>query len=79
MSLSVGGTLTGTANNSLTDANAQRIIAHHRKRYGMNPAATAQQVWTRIDEEVLDILKTRTINGELADAVEALAPPAIIS
>lgn len=72
MALSSGGTLTGS-NQVLTDANATRIIAAHRTRYGMAPASTAQQVWTRIVEDVFDTLKTRTLNQERDAAVAALA------
>lgn len=63
MSLSNGSTLTG-ADQPLTDANAQRIIAAHRIRYNMPTNSTAQQVWSRISDDVFDMLKTRTINSE---------------
>lgn len=71
MALNAGGTLTGS-NPALTDANAQRIIAAHRTRYGMAANSTAQQVWTRIVDDVFDTLKTRTINGEQAAQTAAI-------
>jgi hypothetical protein len=71
MALSAGGTLSSSTR-SLTDANAQRIIAHHRTRYGMSPSSTAAQVWARIDEEIWDVLKTRTINGEREASIASL-------
>lgn len=71
MALSGGGSLAGPAP-ALSDANAQRIIAAHRKRYEMAPSSTAQQVWTRIVEDVFDALKTRTLNAEREAAAAAL-------
>lgn len=70
LTLSSGGVLTGE--HSLTDANAQRIIAAHRTRYNMAPASTAQQVWARIDEDIWDVLKTRTLNAERDAEIAAI-------
>lgn len=71
MALSVGGTLT-SSNPALTDANAQRIIAAYRTRFGMAPGSTAQQVWARITDDVFDTLKTRTLNAERDASTAAL-------
>ena len=71
MALTSGGTLSSPSM-PLTDANATRIINAHRTRYGMAPASTAQQVWTRICEDVFDVLKTRTLNAERDAEVAAI-------
>lgn len=71
MALSAGGTLTGSSP-TLTDANAQRIIAAFRSMYGMLPSTTAQQVWTRISDDVFDQIKTRTMNYEVEQSQAAI-------
>ena len=74
MALSSGGALNSPAM-ILTDANAQRIIAAHRLRYGLPTNSTAQAVWTAIANDVFDVLKTRTLNQERETAQAAVVVP----
>lgn len=71
MALTSGSTLTGS--HLLTDINATRIIDAHRILFGMAPASTPQQVWTRIVETMFDTMKTRTINHERAAQEAAIS------
>lgn len=70
MALSGGGTLTFTQ--TLSDANAQRIIAAYRAILGMDPASTSQQVWAQLANGVFSGVKTNTKNQELADQEAAI-------
>lgn len=70
MALSAGGTLTGS--DSLTDANAQRIIAVWRPKLGLPENATAQQVLAALEKYLFNHVKTITMNDERAKQQEAI-------
>lgn len=62
LQLSAGGTLTFTK--TLTDENAQRIIAAHRVILEAPANATTAAVWDRIAQRKFDEIKAATISQE---------------
>lgn len=63
MQLSTGGTLTFTK--TLTDANAQRIIAAYKILLSAPAGATNAEVWSRIAGSIFDEIKGNTMGQEL--------------
>jgi hypothetical protein len=70
MALDTGGTLTETS--SLTDANATRIIEAYRAILRAPAGASTQAVWSRIEAQIFDELKSNTMNQEKAVGVAAI-------
>lgn len=74
MQLSTGGALTYSGPPVFTDAQAQRMIAAWRTKFGMAPGASNAAVWARLGEHVFDYLKTTTLNIEREAEVAAINP-----
>lgn len=75
LAMTTGAPLTKTV--TLTDANAQRIIAAYRTILDAPQNATAASVWDRIVQGTFDGVKANTISHETEEQRAAVTVPDI--